>query len=176
MLRLLIACVLLVACSAGNWWPFSRKASAGNGRFLLPKPIPHEDDRYLLVFVTSKAELKGFESTMKKVEDELGTKFRVINRTRRKDLEDAYQLCGGNEFFGEPFPYFYNRRTTQIVTGLTSYQNLLQFAVGSTDAELRVMSEAQQAAKERRLRSGKLENSDEEMKERQRKNGEVDYE
>lgn len=106
---------------------FSKKTSNDNPKAkkqsYLPKLTPHEDNCYLMEFHHDDCDhANQMEPVLKRLEEDLDTKVRRINVSRRKEFFQLLNACGHDEC-GQ-FPFYYNRRTGQAVCGATSYKNL----------------------------------------------------
>jgi hypothetical protein len=127
------------AATSGGRSSRVNKASNGNQgrakfRPLLPKVSPHPDTAYLLSFqYTGSPEAKKMESTVRRLERELNVKVRRVNVDELKDAQAVLDSIG--HFEGGLFPFFYNRRSGQAVTGPTTFTNLLKWATGDPTHE-----------------------------------------
>jgi hypothetical protein len=94
-----------------------------NKKPFLPKLLPHEDSCYLMEFHHDDCDhAEQMEPVLKRLEDDLDTKIRRINISRRKEFFQLLHAVGHDECGS--FPFYYNRRTGQAVCGATSYMNL----------------------------------------------------
>lgn len=99
-------------------------------RVLLPNLPPHEDNCYVLEFISDGSDYCiQMEPVVQRLEKDLGIKVRKINISKRQDFVKLYDCVGGNECGTVPF--FYNRRTAQAICGPTPYQNLKKLATGN---------------------------------------------
>ena len=69
------------------------------------------------------------EPVLKRLEEDLDTKIRRINVSRRQDLPALLEVMGHDECGN--FPFYYNRRTGQAVCGPTTYKNLKAWGTGA---------------------------------------------
>lgn len=138
-LSLLFICFCYIQLAYGNKLAtlFSLKKllakdekKATEERQLLPRLPPHDDNCYMLEFVTEGSDhCTQMEPVVQRLEKDLRIKVRKINISKRQDFVKLYDCVGGNECGTVPF--FYNRRTAQAVCGPTPYQNLKKLATGS---------------------------------------------
>jgi hypothetical protein len=113
------------------------KISTSKSRFLLPQLRPHLDTSYLLEFVTPDVPgVERMKPTIKKLEESFDTKVRVIDVTKKAEFYRIFELVGGNEVGAIPF--YYNRRTSDAVAGVSPYWNLKHLAKGSTRCQVSV--------------------------------------
>ena len=111
--------------------PFSFKGNSQNDeRKLVPKLLPHhEDECYIVEFHSDTSEnTEMMEPVLKRLEEDIDTKVRRINISRRKDLYSILESMGHDEC--GTLPFYYNRRTGQAICGATTYQNLKNLATG----------------------------------------------
>ena len=105
---------------------FGKKTSCNsdeNKKPFLPKLLPHEDNSYLMEFHHDGCDhAEQMEPVLQRLEEDLDTKIRRINVSRRKEFFQLLHAVGHDECGS--FPFYYNRRTGQAVCGATSYMNL----------------------------------------------------
>ena len=108
---------------------FGNKKSCNNDenkKPFLPKLLPHEDNSYIMEFHHDGCDhAEQMEPVLQRLEDDLDTKVRRINVSRRKEFFQLLHAVGHDECGS--FPFYYNRRTGQAVCGATSYMNLRRY-------------------------------------------------
>jgi hypothetical protein len=115
----------------------SKRASGGEktvimgketSRFLA-KLLPAKDDSYLIAFHTDDNDHAAqMEPVVKRLEEDLQTKVRRVNVSRRREFYTLMEVMGHDEC-GQ-LPFYYNRKTAQAVCGATSYLNLKRWGTG----------------------------------------------
>jgi len=125
------------AISFGNPFSFGKGNSSNSKskeRKLLPKLPPHHDDEsYIVEFHSDNSENSELmEPVVKRLEDDVDTKVRKINISRRKDLYSILESVGHDEC--GTLPFYFNRRTGQAICGATTYSNLKKLATGGASA------------------------------------------
>ncbi len=97
-------------------------------RFLV-KLLPAKDDCYLIEFHTDDNDHAAqMEPVLKRLEEDLQTKVRRVNISRRREFYSLMEAMGHDEC-GQ-LPFYYNRKTAQAVCGATSYLNLKRWGTG----------------------------------------------
>jgi hypothetical protein len=101
---------------------------SASSRFLA-KLLPHNDDCFLIEFHSDNNDhSKQMEPVLQRLEEDLRTKVRRVNVSRRREFYGLMEAMGHDECGSLPF--YYNRRTAQAVCGATSYLNLKRWATG----------------------------------------------
>ncbi|KAJ1429332.1 hypothetical protein B484DRAFT_449448 [Ochromonadaceae sp. CCMP2298] len=135
MLRVLLLVALFATVSAGLLSRiniFGKRAQ--KERTLLPKLLPHEDNQYIIEFVTDNSEpCEQMDAVVERLEKDLNLTVRRVNINRRAEFYSLFECTGGTECGTVPF--FYNRRTAQAICGATPYKNLKKLATGSCDTQ-----------------------------------------
>ena len=103
-------------------------SQSSSSRFLA-KLLPHNDDCFLIEFHSDNNDhSKQMEPVVQRLEEDLRTKVRRVNVSRRREFYGLMEAMGHDECGALPF--YYNRRTAQAVCGATSYLNLKRWATG----------------------------------------------
>lgn len=119
--------VLLSNMCRGGTLSFAQKVF--RKRTVLPKLLPHKDDRFLIEFVADNSDAcQQMGPVVQRLEKDFNILVRRVNISRRPEFAALYEACGGNE--GNNLPFYYNRRTGQAVAGPTPYWNLKLLASG----------------------------------------------
>jgi hypothetical protein len=102
---------------------------------LLPKLLPHKDNKYLLSFqYHGCADATRMEPSLKRLESELAVSVRRVYVDNLRDAQAVLDSIGHFEG-GGTFPFYYNRRTGQAVNGATTFKNLKKWAIGDPTHE-----------------------------------------
>lgn len=105
-------------------------------RKLLPKLPYHPDNCFLIEFHSDNNPLcDQMEPVMERLENDLQTKFRRINISKRAEFINLYEIVGGTEC--NELPFFYNRRTCQAICGPTTYKNLKLWGMGKLTSQFK---------------------------------------
>lgn len=136
MYVLLVSALILILPSLSSadfkWNPlavFSRRGK-NEDRTLLPKLLPNEDSEFLIAYSSDNCDnCEQMEPVVQRLEDDLNTKVRRINISRRKEFIAALEVIGFDEC--GTLPFYYNRRTGQAICGATTYLNLKKLGCGS---------------------------------------------